>query len=903
MKYVIAFLLLVIAVGIYFFDRLGKLKHFFYFLFEKKRESGDAASIVQDLTIALKNREAMTQLKNSGTRIITKTVIPPPEMTTGQVVIPAVPRPAPIVETSSQIDPAQIPLKIEKVFVPEEIEQGMKMLAISFHIKNESDKEIKVNAVNVCFSYKGEDVSHQYIVRGDAGNVSVLAGGKDARLNLTVDVGHQTHSGKVDVLPDIWIQLPDFPDPISVPPTSIGQWTVHPKGRTFLISTEHQGMETAGTPFKIRLEANYKGRVDPNYQGTRRVYFTSSATGTIEYPSQIPNDLDLVFEKGVAQSENWFCFYNIIETPNIHAQDKSPGGAKGACSAITIRPAATGSLQLRLTSPQTSGYPIQGDNLLSVLDIYNNPKVDFDADVEVTAEGTAQIVGLSGLSGNIIKATSFSQGEVNLTSLGLIIEDENISEPITTKVCVSGEDKIGHSDDILIIPPSMVKASSEANRTARTVFRRLLTNRKKRIWVANCEEDISRMLVENFENDYDVKVVTLENTSINDLIDEKPDVLFLDAGNSNLDGYEILHRIKSTPEIEQLPVLFLGSPYEAENKILNVLRHGAAYVTKPLTIPTVKARVIELLDNIIIGQGKLPIRGARLQGSDGLIYRIIAKIGEGGMGYIYEAERLRDKKKVIIKYLPPTEYKDMKAVMRFIQEGLTVINFDHENLVQGYDLLMDRNRSFYVMELITGKTLEALIQEEYSLEPLKSLDIALQVARALEAISEQHHLVHRDIKPANILVVENGLVKVVDFGIAKVTDRHCSMTTRGIILGTPYYLSPEQILGKQVTIQSDIYSLGATFYHMVTGEVPFQGNDVLDIIHQRLSRDPRDPREINPGVPPAVAQIILKMMQRKPSRRHSSAEALIIELETLLERLRSGNFDVESTSAIDPKNE
>ena len=275
--------------------------------------------------------------------------------------------------------------------------------------------------------------------------------------------------------------------------------------------------------------------------------------------------------------------------------------------------------------------------------------------------------------------------------------------------------------------------------------------------------------------------------------------------------------------------------------------------------------------------------GTILPGSDGEYYMVQKVLGRGGMGIAYSALRGSDESIVVVKTLFPEAMSDMKILMRFVQEARTIMNFHHENLVQGFDLQQGRSLSYFVMEFLDGDSLEDMLEEQGLLDPVESTRIVLGIARALKYL-EQHHLVHRDVKPANIIVNSDKVAKLVDFGIVKMTDRTCSLTTDGIILGTPYYLSPEQTYQTDVDIRSDIYCLGATYYHMVIGEVPFPGDNPIDVIQKRLVKSPK-PGKVKPDLPKPIGNVIEKMMSKSAKKRHVSAAELVSELEDVLKKI------------------
>ncbi len=786
----------------------------------------------------------------------------------------------------------QVPhLSIKRILAPIVVEQGQRDEAITIVVHNPAKVPAILTLVALRLYREQTEITIEYKIRAKVGNPNTIAPGAIEEICLSVDVSENATLGKITLMPVVMAILDiEEPQPADLSTSRLFQWRVEPTGRIFRISTEHQGMETAGIPFSLTLETYLHEELDKNYQGTHRIFMSLMNISSSENTSQFPEYLDLTFEQGKAIAERCFCFYNTIETYILCAKDTKPGGAEGSSTSIMIAPAVLGSFRIELATPQKNGVPLEGENTLAALDIFGNVKSDYHGDVILCCpEGTLKGIPNSTITGNL-----FQQGIVNLTPLKLrICVPEFDGEGKVARVIARAESKIGRSNDITILPAAEMSVSA-----TQAMIRRLWGHRSKRIWIANAEIGIARELEANFQSEYEVLVRDIRISDIEMVQANPPDVFFLDVENSPEDGYQLMRDLRKSPNMESLPMFILGAANESESRIMEVLRSGGVYVAKPLSFPALRAMVSDLLQNLAVEQGQMPSRGARLEGSEGLKYQIIAKIGEGGMGYIYEARRTQDQKKVIVKYLPPRDFKSIKSVVRFVQEAHTVLSFKHENLVTGYDMIMDRNRCFYVMEFIEGKTVEQLIRMENKMRPDRAVRIVLQVARALQCLEEEHNLVHRDIKPSNIMVMDNGFVKLVDFGIAKVSNHH--LTTVGIILGTPYYLSPEQIQGQEITIQSDIYSLGATFYHMVTGEHPFQGADVYSIIHQRLNRDPKDPRQFNTSLPRAVAQIILRMMEQKPNKRYPTARALIQDLENILRAMDSGTLPLEADRPLAP---
>lgn len=891
------FLVLVglILVTVYFLA-----EKIFDLLLNKDKISRPRGIPVPDLSLALKNDRTRQEFaRRLGQKKLTREAVRTPSIeivrrpgetiAPGKDSLPIVPEKAkelPQLETPQVVYPT---IHIQSTLAPESVEQGQKDQIVTLKVKNLTDIGFDIASIQLQFQAEKGDVSSEYIVRAQAGNPARLAAKASADFKLSVDISPTATLGKVTILPNFLGLVEQATQRVKIATGSFFQWKVEPTGRVFQLSTEHNGTETAGVPFSLELQAYLQTAPEVNYSGLHRIqFYLERSAAVMSTPPQIPEYLDLVFAQGKAVTPPLFCLYNSMTSYVLMAKDTQAGGAHGDVP-VTLHPGELGSFQLTIVSPQSNRMPFQGENTLVVLDAYNNIKTDFAKDVTISCTVGGQINGLGGL-GNVISGSVFANGLARLSGLTYVWDALPEGGKIV-KFMASSEGKTSYSEDITILPGRAMSPSA-----TQAVIRRLLESRKHKVWMVNCDPDLNKMLEANFRGDYDVRVTTLLPGEIGEKLSPPPDMLFLDAGTPPQDGYTILKEIRKVAALEALPILFLGIPSASEGEISEVLKTGSAYLSKPtppnkFPMPAIRAMVTDLLEKAALGRGHLPTPGSRLPGSEGSIYQIVSKLGEGGMGYIYDARRLRDQQQVIIKYLPPRELRNITSVVRFIQEAHTVLSFHHENLVSGYDLFMDRNRCYYMMEYIDGQTVETLLRLHTKLDPARSTRIVLQVARALQSLEEDHHLVHRDIKPANIIVTNEGLAKLVDFGIAKLTNHN--LTTMGIILGTPYYLSPEQISGEPVTSQSDIYSLGATYYHMVTGEVPFQGQDVCSIIHQRLSRNPRDPRELNPNIPRAMAEVIIKMMHRKANRRYETIRVLVRELETLLQCIDSGILALE----------
>lgn len=256
-------------------------------------------------------------------------------------------------------------------------------------------------------------------------------------------------------------------------------------------------------------------------------------------------------------------------------------------------------------------------------------------------------------------------------------------------------------------------------------------------------------------------------------------------------------------------------------------------------------------------------------------YEIIEKVGSGGMADVYKAKCHRLNRYVAIKVLKPEFSSDRSFVNKFRGEAQSAAGLSHPNIVNVYDVGDDDGLHYIVMELVEGITLKKFIERKGKLEVKEAIGISIQIAQGMEA-AHANHIIHRDIKPQNIIISKEGKVKVTDFGIAKATT---SNTITSNAMGSVHYLSPEQARGGYSDEKSDIYSLGVTMYEMLSGQVPFAGDNNVSVALAHIQGEPVPLQEINPDIPRGVAMIVQKCMQKKPERRYLSASELIIDLK------------------------
>ena len=255
-------------------------------------------------------------------------------------------------------------------------------------------------------------------------------------------------------------------------------------------------------------------------------------------------------------------------------------------------------------------------------------------------------------------------------------------------------------------------------------------------------------------------------------------------------------------------------------------------------------------------------------------YEIIEMVGSGGMSEVYKAKCHVLNRFVAIKVLKPEFSSDVNFVTKFRIEAQSAAGLSHPNIVNVYDVGEDNGVYYIVMELVEGITLKEYIQKHGRIEPKEAIDFAIQIAQGVQAAHE-HHTIHRDIKPQNIILANNGTLKVTDFGIAKAAS---SSTTTTNAMGSVHYISPEQARGGFSDERSDIYSIGITLYEMLTGHVPFEGENNVAIALMHIQSEMVSPREYYPDIPTSLEKIIRKCTQKKPERRYLTANALIADL-------------------------
>ncbi len=262
-------------------------------------------------------------------------------------------------------------------------------------------------------------------------------------------------------------------------------------------------------------------------------------------------------------------------------------------------------------------------------------------------------------------------------------------------------------------------------------------------------------------------------------------------------------------------------------------------------------------------------------------YELFEKIGEGGMSVVYKAKDRLLNRFVAIKVLKPEFIKDRKFIESFRRESQAAASLSHSNIVNIFDVGQEGNIHYIVMELVTGNTLSEMIHEEGPLPYTRVIELTKQIAAALSE-AHRNHLIHRDVKPHNVMLTADGTAKITDFGIAKaINSSTIADTMSGGIMGSVHYFSPEQARGGYVDEKSDIYSLGIVMYEMLTGRVPFDGDNPVNIALMHINGEMVPPSKLVTGIPPALERIVMKATDKYQSNRFASVDELIQALDNL----------------------
>src|SRR5947209_1064294 len=267
-------------------------------------------------------------------------------------------------------------------------------------------------------------------------------------------------------------------------------------------------------------------------------------------------------------------------------------------------------------------------------------------------------------------------------------------------------------------------------------------------------------------------------------------------------------------------------------------------------------------------------------------YRVLSRLGSGGMADVFLAEDEQLGRKVALKLLHRRFSEDPGFVERFRREARSAAGLQHPNVVGVYDRGGYDGTYYIAMEYVPGRTLKQLVRDEAPLDPVRAIDMTIQMLKAAR-FAHRHGVIHRDLKPHNVIVDESGHVKVTDFGIARAGAS--DMTETGSIMGTAQYLSPEQAQGHAVSAASDLYSIAVVLYEMLTARVPFDAESAVTIAIKHVSEAPTAPTAMNPNIPPELEQVVIWALNKSPPGRPANAEQFIEALEHAKAAILSGD--------------
>ncbi|MBV4418734.1 Stk1 family PASTA domain-containing Ser/Thr kinase, partial [Clostridium tyrobutyricum] len=283
-------------------------------------------------------------------------------------------------------------------------------------------------------------------------------------------------------------------------------------------------------------------------------------------------------------------------------------------------------------------------------------------------------------------------------------------------------------------------------------------------------------------------------------------------------------------------------------------------------------------------------------------YEVLEKIGEGGMAIVYKGKDKLLNRNVAVKILKEEFSSDTEFVKKFKREATAAASLSNNHIVNIYDVGSDNDTNYIIMEYVSGKTLKQVIKENGKLAPNKTVELSIQIVKALEC-AHKNNIIHRDIKPHNILVTDEGTAKVTDFGIAKASNS-VTITNSNRIMGSAHYFSPEQAKGSFVDFRTDIYSLGIVMYEMVTGRVPYDADSPVSVALKHIQEPVVPPKELDENIPDNLNKLILKAVEKEPIRRYQTMTAMLLDLNKIQNNqnpnIVDDDFEEDMTRIMDP---
>jgi CheY-like chemotaxis protein len=438
-----------------------------------------------------------------------------------------------------------------------------------------------------------------------------------------------------------------------------------------------------------------------------------------------------------------------------------------------------------------------------------------------------------------------------------------------------------------------------------------------RIVVVSDDPEIRTQAVQAFDREHDVLAcASPDRAQAAALRDTSPDLVVIDMALlfSPADVLGPAARLEKKRSNEstisvrtRAPAVLVLVPPGDEDRIISCFEAGADdYLNVPLDPAALRGKVERVLvqrlglcgldpefDPIAISDDGRILRaddttadGPDLDGSDGMQanlgrYEVRGILGKGGYGVVYRAWDLALEREVALKVLPRDMHDNAEAVARFFRESTAIARLNHPNIVRFYEVGAFQGRYYFTMELVAGRTLKDLADKEAPLPTKKAARFVAGIARALAAL-DSLGLVHRDVKPENVLVTADGEVKLIDFGLVKIRDT-AAITSQDDVLGTPYFMAPEYIRAPGVPdIRYDLYALGITFFHLLTGEYPFDGKNAAHVMEKHLRCPPPKVSTYQPGVPLIAEKVIERLLQKDPDKRPRTPDDVLVMLRPLL---------------------
>jgi DNA-binding response OmpR family regulator len=357
---------------------------------------------------------------------------------------------------------------------------------------------------------------------------------------------------------------------------------------------------------------------------------------------------------------------------------------------------------------------------------------------------------------------------------------------------------------------------------------------------------------------------------------EQFDVVLMDIKMPGKDGIAALGEIRTL--CPGIGIIMISGHGTIDNAVESIKLGAFDFLQKPFSMQRLKEAVANVYNRVMAG------KSGALKKNEGVFggYELTREIACGGTASVFEATQVSLNRKVALKILHQHLARDPQFITRFEREAKIVAQLSHPNIVSVYDYGEIDGRHFIAMEYVDGFSLESILSDEKPVTPRTAAAVVCGTAAALD-YAHSRGVIHRDVKPGNILLTKTGEVKVTDFGFSRTLDRNAPrLTLVNNVVGTPLYMSPEQISGKELTVSTDMFSLGIVLYHLVTGVLPFTGNNHLVIMHNISEGDYVLPRKKNRKVPRDVENIIVTCLQKDCRARYPTMREVITECERYL---------------------